>query len=264
MQSHNPSDEACCPDLLSGSPEQRELHDMFLTPGRTFDLEALSPATLARLPEIREAEQERAKTDWPNLCKYIARNKAVLAGGVSPEVVFIGDSITENWVHADPDFFGDNRAGRGIGGQTSAQILLRMYPDVVALRPRAVHILAGSNDVAGNNGPVSDDSIVDNIRAMIDIAQANRIEVILASLTPARSFFWRPDLAPADRIQTLNIRLQALAAERGAVWLNYHPRLADSLGGLSERMGNDGVHPNRDGYAAMRTVAEPQLKLALS
>ncbi|TVV76778.1 hypothetical protein FOY91_03405 [Sphingomonas solaris] len=205
----------------------------------------------------KNAAARRAR-DWPDLCRYRAENAAVLAGGVQPDAIFLGDSITEYWAFAQPDFFGPTRLDRGISGQTTSQILLRVYPDVVALRPRVVHILAGTNDVAGNTGPVPDEVIVDNIRAMIDIAKANGIKVVLAGITPVDT-----KDRPAKRIAALNVRLRALAAQAGAIYLDYHPALAIAGGAIAPSLANDGLHPNRSGYALMRPLAEQALTHAM-
>lgn len=198
--------------------------------------------------------------DWPYLCRYRDENAAIQRSGVRPQVVFLGDSITEFWRQAQPDMFGDKVVDRGISGQTTPQILLRFYADVVALHPRAVHIMAGTNDIAGNTGPTSDDQIFDNIRAMLDIAAANHIKVVLASITPAAA----GDAAhPASRILALNARLRQLARERGAIFVDYHTPMSDERGGIRPALANDGLHPNREGYAAMRPLAERALAQAL-
>lgn len=258
---HTPSGEACLP-AVPDLPDAVMFRELFLVPGRKLSLADIPPATMAKFAEVQRIEAERAKKDWPNLCKFLVKNRSVLASGQHPRVVFLGDSITENWEPADPSFFGGSSIDRGIGGQTTPQLLLRFYPDVVALRPRVVHIMAGTNDVAGNTGPVSDESIIDNIRAMIDIAEANDIRVVLASIPPASKFFWNPASKPAARIKVLNLRLRDLAAKRGAVWVDYHAKLTDAEGGLPDTLANDGVHPNRSGYAIMRPIAEAAIRRA--
>jgi lysophospholipase L1-like esterase len=253
---HVPSGDACSAETFSESSEIREIREMFLIPGRRFSYADIPAELVAKIAEQQTVEAERAKMDWPNLCRYLRSNRAVIASADRPRVVFLGDSITENWALADPSFFTSEIVCRGIGGQTTSQLVLRTYSDVVALEPRAVHILAGTNDIAGNNGPVSDDTIVDNIRAMIDIVQANGIGVILASILPAKAYFWNPDAKPAIRAKAINNRLRRLAKERGAIWANYYAKLADSAGGLPDVLGNDGVHPNRNGYGVMRPIAQ--------
>ncbi len=219
-------------------------------------LKALPPDAMAKFGAMQAAEAERQKKDWANLCRYAAENAQVLASGVRPRVVFVGDSITENWKLGDPALFNATTLDRGIGGQTTPQILLRFYQDVVTLRPRVVHIMAGVNDIMGNNGPTSDATIVNNIRAMIDIAKANGIRVVLAGITPAQAFVVRPadDLRP--RIASVNRLLVQLARKERVTFVDYGPVLANSDGGLQDALGNDGLHPNRNGYSAMRPLAE--------
>ncbi len=211
---------------------------------------------------MQAAEAERQRTDWANLCRYAGENARVAASGIRPRVVFLGDSITENWLLGDPALFGPEVLNRGIGGQTTPQILLRFYQDVVMLRPRAVHIMAGVNDIMGNHGPTSDAAIIHNIRAMIDIAKANRIRVVLAGITPAQTFVARPDVDLRPRIAEVNRQLALLADEERITFVDYSPVLANDDAGLAASLGNDGLHPNRAGYAAMRNVADSALRRA--
>lgn len=216
----------------------------------------LPPEAMAKFATVQKSEAERRTKDWPWLCRYAAENAAVHKSGVRPKVVFIGDSITENWKIADPSLFSATVLDRGIGGQTTPQILLRFYQDVVALRPQVVHIMAGTNDISGNTGAVTDEAIVQNIRAMIDIAKANGINVVLASITPSKQFVARPNVDPSLRIASVNRALIKLAVEKKVTYVDYFPALADSTGGLADALGNDGLHPNRDGYAAMRPLTD--------
>ena len=243
-------------------PEMAAIAERMLTPGVTFNPAKDLLPLLPKIQALQKVEAERAAKDWANLCKYAAKNTTVRASGQRPDVVFIGDSITEAWEKADPSFFGATVIDRGISGQTTPQMVLRMYPDVVNLRPAVVHIMAGTNDVAGNTGPVSDETILNNIRAMIDIAQANGIEVVLGSIPPTNSFFWNPVARPAARIQSLNRQLRQLADKRRVVWVDYHAKLTDAAGGLPAAFGNDGVHPNRNGYAVMRPLTEKAIAVA--
>ena len=231
-----------------------------------FDPKAPSPRAEAveSLDVVRwyEARAERAKTDWANLCRYRADN-AALSRRAPPKVVFIGDSITELWLDADPAFFGPGMIDRGISGQTSQQILARFYQDVVELRPQAVHIMAGTNDVAGNLGPSRARDVINNIAAMVDIAKANHIAVVLGSIPPVAEFDWVPGLVPASKIAALNTELRALAVRRGVIFANYHAAMVGSDGGMRAGISSDGVHPNRKGYAIMEPLASSDLKKAL-
>jgi lysophospholipase L1-like esterase len=200
---------------------------------------------------------------WAALCRFYAEN-AKVAQGPRPRVVFMGDSITANWGGSDPAWFADGMVDRGISGQTSPQMLLRFYQDVVALHPQVVHIMAGTNDIAGNTGPSSPDQFKNNIIAMVTLAQANHISVILASIPPSVRFDWQPAINPAAQIVELNAWLKSYAGTVGAAYADYHSVLADGRGGMQSRYSADGVHPGSLGYAAMRPVAEAAIAHALS
>ena len=216
-------------------------------------------------PQVLAAYQRyeawRLANDWASLCHYREENRRV-ASGARPRVVFIGDSITELWKAYDPDFFSGGVLDRGISGQTTPQMVVRFYQDVVRLRPRVVHIMAGTNDVAANTGPTSDDQFKNNITAMVDLAKANGIKVVLASIPPTKTFSWRPDLRPASKIQALNAWLRTFAASRGASYVDYYAVLADADGGLKPEFTSDGVHPASAGYAVMKAQAQRALSLA--
>lgn len=250
-----------CPEAPSPDPElAAKLRELALKPGGRIDPATFlaDPRTAEFIRKMTAQEQARIQRDWAGLCRYRAANSAQKAKA-RPRVVFLGDSITENWIHAEPSRFSDKVIDRGISGQTSGQILLRFYPDVVALRPKTVHILAGTNDILRDNGTVGDDDIVNNIRAMIDIAQANRIKVVLGAILPISVRAWQPDLKPAQRLIRLNERLESLAKARKVAFIDYFSALKDADDGLRTDLGNDGVHPNRDGYSVMRPMAERAL-----
>lgn len=200
--------------------------------------------------------------DFPDLCRYKSDNEAVLKGA-HPTVVFMGDSITEGWGVGDPSLFTHGVLDRGISGQTSPQMLLRFYQDVVALHPEAVHVMAGTNDLAGNTGPSSPEDFKNNIRAMIDLASANHIRVVLASILPAERFSWRPDIQPVEQIRQLNAWLRQLASQHHLIYADYYSTLTTPSGAFRSELSNDGVHPNSDGYAAMRPIADAALRKAL-
>lgn len=217
-------------------------------------------------PPAPSPEEQRLRTDWPFLQRYAAEN--ALDRDLPPErrrVVFMGDSITQGWRDARPALFADNGLlGRGISGQVTAQMLVRFWPDVVALKPAAVHILAGINDIAQNAGPYDISATQANLQAMTTLAQANGIAVILAMVTPAAEFPWRPGLGPAAKVRTLNAWLKAYAAEHGAVLADYTAVLADGAGGMKPGLAYDGVHPTREGYAAMEPVTLAAIASALA
>jgi lysophospholipase L1-like esterase len=194
---------------------------------------------------------------------YAEDNAKLLASNDPVDIVFIGDSITEGWMDKRPGFFTRGRINRGIGGQTTPQMVLRMMSDVVALRPRAVHIMGGTNDIAGNTGPMTAEMSENNFRAMTDIAQRHRIQVLIASVPPAAKYPWAPAIDTRDAIAELNRRLKRLAHETGAVWVDYHPVLDDGNGGMKPGLAADGVHPTETGYDAMATVINPILAKVL-
>ncbi|MDO6416285.1 SGNH/GDSL hydrolase family protein [Sphingomonas sp. BIUV-7] len=206
--------------------------------------------TPADLEAYRQYSQVLAANDWAYLCRYRDENLRLTAAP-RPRVVLFGDSITENWKQRDPALFTEGVIDRGVSGQTTPQMLVRFYQDVIALHPRVVHILAGTNDIAGNTGPTSDAQFQDNIRAMVDLARANGIAIILASIPPAASFPWKPELRPAGRIDAWNAWLRTYAQQQKLVFVDYHAVLADSAGGLKPEFGTDAVHPSHVGYRQM-------------
>lgn len=203
-------------------------------------------------------QQDLLLADYPGLCRY-RKDNAALAPATPDRVVFMGDSITEGWLREQPGFFTGDRIDRGISGQTTTQMLARFRADVVELKPRIVHIMAGTNDIAGNGGPTSLDAVEDNIRAMIDLAVANDIAVVLGSVLPASRFDWRPGIDPVKSIAELNARLRALAAEKGLVYADYYGALDDGRHGLAKAHAADGVHPTAAGYAVMQPITERAL-----
>jgi lysophospholipase L1-like esterase len=201
-------------------------------------------------------EEERLHTDWPDLGRYRRDNARLLASGEPVDIVFMGDSITEGWIAKMPDFFTRGRISRGISGQTTPQMLLRFRQDVIRLQPRAVHIMAGTNDIAGNTGPSTPEMTQDNFLSMAEIASANSVRLILASIPPAADFPWRPGLNTADPIMKLNAWLKEHAAKIGAIYADYHGAMSDGNGGMRPGLSYDHVHPSEEGYSVMRPVAE--------
>ena len=177
-------------------------------------------------------------------------------------VVFMGDSITQGW-KLDESFPGKHYINRGISGQTSPQMLVRFRQDVIDLKPRVVVILAGTNDVAGNTGPMTLDQIEGNIVSMAEIAKANRIRVVLCSVLPSFDFPWAPGLEPAPKIAAVNAWMKDYAAHNGHVYVDYYSALKDDRGGLPPTLSKDGVHPLPAGYAIMTPLAETGIEKAL-
>lgn len=225
----------------------------------------MDPAVMTMLanPE-RIAERDRLKAqrkaeDFAALGHYRDANAAL--AGKPVDVVFIGDSITEMWPIAQPDLFTSGVVGRGVSGQTSPQILLRFMADVVALKPRAVHLMCGVNDVAGNTGPSTPEDYRNSIRAMVALARAHDIAVILGGLTPVTGFPWAPEVSdPRARVVTLNGWLRAFAGEQSLAFVDYFAVLADAEHGLRADLARDGIHPQTRGYALMRPLAEAAVR----
>jgi lysophospholipase L1-like esterase len=227
----------------------------------------MDPALIAGATDQKHvAEREARMTalrarDWPNLGQYRSANAAVKAPA---KAVFIGDSYTEFWQAADPDFFAHGIIGRGISGQTSPQLLVRFMADVVALKPRCVHLLAGGNDVAGNTGPTTPQDYKNNMLAMIILAQVRDIRVILGGLTPIKAFPWAPTVDPGGRLAELDSWIRTTAKERGLIYADYPSVLADPGQPIKPGYARDGIHPTARGYAVMRPVAEAALARALN
>ena len=200
--------------------------------------------------------------DYPFLQRYDSLNqidKAQYPNGV--EAVFMGNSITEGWVQQRPAFFADNNfLGRGISGQTTDQMLLRFRPDVIALNPKRVVILAGTNDIAENNGKVSLSSIAGYIEGMVELAKANQIEVYLISVLPAEIYPWRTHLKPNIQIPKLNNMLKAVAQKHKIEYVDMFAQMTNQKMGLDENYAYDGVHPTLEGYLKMESIMLPYLK----
>jgi lysophospholipase L1-like esterase len=195
---------------------------------------------------------------------YAEDNAALLASKARVDIVFMGDSITEGWLDKRPGFFTPGRIDRGIGGQTTSQMVLRTMSDVVALEPRVVHIMGGTNDIAGNTGPMTAQMSENNVRAMTDIAHRHGIEVLIASVPPAAEFPWAPKIETRKAIAELNRRLRRVAQQTGATWVDYHPVLDDGTGAMKPGLAYDGVHPTEAGYDAMAAMIEPVLRRVLA
>ena len=179
-------------------------------------------------------------------------------------MVFMGNSITEGWAPYFKEFFpGKPYIGRGISGQTTPQMLVRFRQDVVALKPKVVLILAGTNDIAGNTGPSTLEMIEDNLASMADLARANGIRVVLMSVLPVWDYPWRPGLEPAQKIVALNAWMKDYAARTGAVYVDAHTPMADERQGMKAEYSGDGVHPNKAGYAVMSPLTEKAIEAAI-
>jgi lysophospholipase L1-like esterase len=203
--------------------------------------------------------------DWANLEQFKADNEKIgLPDKGENRVVFMGNSITIGWLNTVPEFFKDKPyINRGISGQTTPQMLLRFRQDVIALQPKVVVILAGTNDIAGNTGPSTLKMIADNIKSMAELANAHGIKVVLSSTLPAYDYPWKPGLEPAEKIVALNKMLKESAQENGYEYLDYFSAMADDRNGLPEKYAHDGVHPTKLGYEIMGPLAESAIVKAL-
>jgi lysophospholipase L1-like esterase len=217
----------------------------------------------APVSDWKKAHEEQLKVDWPWLAKFKEANLALPRPAAGENrVVFMGDSITEGW-HLDGSFPGKPYINRGISGQTSPQMVLRFRQDVIALQPKVVVILAGTNDIAGNTGPMTLAQTEDNLASMADLAAVNHIRVVLCSVTPAFDFPWEPGLTPAPKVLALNAWIKAYAAEKGYVYVDYHSAMKDGRDGLPATLSKDGVHPLPAGYAIMAPLVEAGIAKAL-
>ncbi|MBR4391575.1 MAG: capsular biosynthesis protein [Bacteroidales bacterium] len=206
-----------------------------------------------------------SQQDWFRFNDYQADNKRIIAEEAYPEVVFMGNSITENWAYVHPEFFTEhNYLGRGIGGQTSAHMLVRFQSDVIDLHPKAVVIMAGTNDVAHNDYWVAPEQVVNNVISMCTLAQANGIIPIISSITPCIGFVWRKEIKDAGRtIVNINKELKTYAEANHLVYVDYHSALADENMGFPSALSDDGCHPNPDTYYLMEGLVVKAIKEAI-
>jgi lysophospholipase L1-like esterase len=204
--------------------------------------------------------------DWPNFSRY--RDDNIRIGLPKPgenRIVFMGNSITDGWINAFPEYFSDNNyIDRGISGQTTPQMLVRFRADVINLKPAIVTILAGTNDIAGNTGPSTLEMIIDNISSMTELAKASGIKVILCSVLPAYDFPWKPGSYPAEKIVELNKMIKKYADRHEILYLDYYSSMADSRKGMKAEYSEDGVHPNKTGYKVMMNLCSQAIKEVLT
>src|SRR5215469_5612822 len=220
---------------------------------------------VSQLQAQLQQAQDKLK-DWPDLARYRDTNSQVLAPAPEEDrVVFMGDSITDSWGRKYGKFFpGKPYVNRGISGQTTPQMLIRFRPDVIALRPKVVVILAGTNDIAGNTGPTTVEAIEGNLTSMAELARANGIRVVLASLLPVCDYI-RPQTPrrPTDKIVAVNAWMKDYAVKNGFIYLDYYSAMLDDKKMFKQELTYDGLHPNEAGYEVMALLAEKAIAAAL-
>jgi len=232
---------------------------------------AASPAT-APATETAMAKQiagmQAKLNDWPDLARYRTDNAALAPAAAGEQrVVFYGDSITDGWGRRPETgtfFPGKPYVNRGISGQTTPQMVVRFRQDVIDLHPAAVLILAGTNDIAGNTGPMTPEMTEDNFSSMADLAHANGIKVILASITPVFDYPWKHGMEPAPKIRAINAWLKDYCEQHGYTYLDYYTSLTGPDGGMKPGISFDGVHPNEKGYAIMAPLAQAAIDKTLA
>ncbi|MGQ1889005.1 SGNH/GDSL hydrolase family protein [Thermophagus sp. OGC60D27] len=224
------------------------------------NVETKSPVSQKTMQQMVEEYKKwtRVRDDWPGLNRYREANSKLEKPRKNEQrIVFIGNSIIDNWINLSPEFFeGKSYVNRGISGQTTPQILARFRADVIALEPKIVVILAGTNDIAGNTGPSTLEMIEDNYASMTELAKANGIRVILCSVLPVYDYPWRRGLEPAEKIASLNKWIKSYCAKHDVGYLDFYSSLVDKRKGMKYEYTFDGVHPNREGYKVMEALAE--------
>jgi lysophospholipase L1-like esterase len=243
-------------------------------------LEAQQPAVDPEMPTVQQMASVKALhpaayyawkkghdaqllIDFGGLDRFKEANAALPAPKLGENrIVFMGDSITEDW-HLEKSFPGKSYINRGISGQTSSQMLVRFRQDVIDLKPKVVLILAGTNDIMENTGPMTTEQSGENIASMADLATANNIQVVLCSVLPSSEFAWSPDLKPAPKIVELNAWIKKYAAEKGYIYVDYYSAMTDEHGGLPPSLSDDGVHPIAAGFAIMAPLAKAGIEEAL-
>ncbi|MDB9835890.1 GDSL-type esterase/lipase family protein [Flavobacteriaceae bacterium] len=201
--------------------------------------------------------------DWANLERFKEENTSIMQEEITEKrIVFMGNSITEGWSNFDSVFFSENQfINRGIGGQTTPQMLLRFKQDVIDIKANTVIILAGINDIAENTGPISLKQILGNIISMCELANQNNIRVILCSVIPANEFPWEPKINPTQKVIDLNEMLLDYANSKSITYVDYYSKMVDDKQGLIPAYGYDPVHPNQDGYVVMKHILSEVLEI---
>jgi lysophospholipase L1-like esterase len=216
------------------------------------------------MADCNKAAREQLFQDLAGFARYSAANTALPPPTPRERrVVFMGDSITDFWATIDPKFFARaDFIDRGVIGQTTVQMLLRFRQDVIALKPAVVHIMAGTNDIAGTTGPMNLPAIEANVASMVDLARANGIQVVIASVLPATDFSWHPGVEPGPKIVALNKWLKTYSKTRHLIYADYYTALSDGGLGMRSEFTSDGVHPTLPGYLIMDPLAKTAIRAA--
>ena len=242
--------------------EWMEAQGLFLPSDSRHPMRQFTPQEVL---QRKKENEERFRNDWANLNRYKEENARL--GTPRPgenRVVFMGNSITAGWIHMRPEFFANKSyVNRGIGGQTTPQMLIRFNQDVIDLNPKVVVILAGINDIAQNTGPTTLEAIMGNISGMALLARANGIRVILSSVLPAYDFPWRPGLEPAGKVISLNKMIKEFAEKNNFYYLDYFSAVVDSRNGMRKAYASDEVHPTAEGYKVMEPLVEKAIESVL-
>ncbi len=247
---------------------------LFATPAVNAQTPTQTPPADNTCDCAKLASAQKTLQDWPNIARYHDANTAVQPPAKTEKrVVFMGDSITDGWTRPEYGGFfpGKPYIDRGISGQTTPQMLIRFRPDVIALQPKVVVILAGTNDIAGNTGPMTLDQIEGNLQSMDELAHANKIRVVLASVMPVSNYGHDRDGNPTDvrikrppeKIIELNTWIKKYAAAHGDIYLDYFAAMVDEHGLLKADISDDGLHPNAKGYTLITPLAETAIAQAL-
>ena len=216
-------------------------------------------AMLLSLNLSAQQNNNNEKRTWANYERYAPANAQITT---RPTAVFMGNSITDNWARMHAEFFTQNNyVGRGISGQVTAQMLARFQADVIALNPKVVTILAGTNDIARNQQYIDVENIAQNVYSMCELAKAHKIKVIICSVLPANKYGWRPEIGdPSQIIIELNNKLEAYAKAHKIPYVDFHAAMKDNTNGLPASLSNDGVHPTLEGYAVMEPMIVKAIK----
>lgn len=216
--------------------------------------------SLVSMPMMAQKDNK----DWAQLGRYVYQNAQLEK---NPDVVFMGNSITDCWVDTVPEFFAENNyVGRGISGQVSSQMLVRFRQDVIDLNPKVVVILAGTNDIAENNGAITNDGIMNNIISMCELAKLHGITPILCSLLPCDHYYWlkNVNIYPAGRIMQMNDMIKTYAKAKGYEYVDYHSAMTTQKGGIDAKYSRDLIHPNRKGYEVMMSIVKKSIDKVLN